>query len=289
MDEFRAILKARELARRVNPTAIPAAVEAYAGEFGAVIRPQRDLEPSEPGWSFESNGKHYICTNANDTLERRRFTICHEIAHIALELPSEHTHAPWSGSYSKKSPDEVVCDVFAAELLLPQHLFKSLTDKSEIGFAAVGGLAEDFVASVMATGSRFATVLNSPCAFVLSEQGKVRYTSRSTSLRDAGAWITPRSNVPDGSMTAKVRGGETCDEPDEIDADVWFENWQRGGTLLEEARHLSKWDQTLTLLWFEDEEVPAIRESTATRNDEDDPGLPELDGVLPWPGKKRRK
>lgn len=289
MDEFRAILKARELARRVNSTAIPASVEAYAAEFGAVIRPQRNLEPSEPGWSFESNGKYYICTNANDTSERQRFTICHEIAHIALALPSEHTQFPWSGSYFKKPPNEIFCDVFAAELLLPFHLFKPLTDKSDIGFVAIEKLAEDFVASVMATGSRFATVVNVPCAFVLSERGKVRYTSRSTSLRDANAWITPRSSVPAGSMTAKVRGGESCDGPDEIDADVWFENWQRGGTLLEEARHLSKWDQTLTLLWFEDEEVPASREFMATRNEEDDQGLPELDGVLPWPGKKHRK
>lgn len=286
MDEFRAILKARELARRVNPIAVPAAIEAYAGEFGAAIRPQRDLGPSEPGWSFESNGKHYICTNANDTLERQRFTVCHEIAHMALKLPSEHTQSAWSGSYSKKSPDEIVCDVFAAELLLPYHLFKPLANKSQIGFAAVEKLAGYFAASVMATVSRFATVFNAPCAFVLSEQGKVRYTSRSTSLRDANAWITPRSNVPDGSRTAKVRGGERCDEPDEID--VWFENWQRGGTLLEEARHSKKWDQTLTLLWFEDEEVPVVRSPAASGDEERDQRLSELDGILPWPGKRRR-
>lgn len=277
------------MARKVNSTTIPAAVEAYAAECGAVIRPQRDLEPSEPGWSFESNGKHYICTNANDTFERQRFTTCHEIAHMVLELPSEHTQAPWSGSYSKKSRDEIVCDVFAAELLLPSHLFKPLTDRSEIGFTVVRKLAKDFVASVTATASRFATVVNVPCAFVLSEQGMVRYTSRSTRLRDANAWITPHSNVPSGSMTARVRGGEACDEPDEIDADVWFENWQRRGTLLEEAWHLNKWDQTLTLLWFEDEDVPTIKRSAATRNEEGDQRLPELDGVLPWPGKKRRK
>lgn len=289
MDEFRAILMARELARRVNSTVIPAAVEAYAEEFGAVIRPQWDLERTEPGWSFESDGKHYICINANDAPERQRFTICHEIAHIALQLPSEHTRTPWSGSYSNKSPDEIVCDVFAAELLLPFHLFKPLVDKCQIGFAAVGKLAEDFAASVTATGSRFATVISVPCAFVLFEQGKVRYTSRSTSLRDANAWITPRSNVPDGSMTARVRGGETCAEPDQIDSDVWFESWRRGGTLLEEARHLSRWDQTLTLLWFEDEEIPVYRNSTATCDEEDDQGLPELDGILPWPGKKHRR
>lgn len=289
MDEFRAVLKARELVRRVNSTAIPAAVEAYAAQFGAVIRQRRDLEPSEPGWSFESNNRHYICINANDTLERQRFTICHEIAHIVLELPSEHMQAPWSGSYLKKPPNEIICDVFAAELLLPFHLFKPLTGKSPIGFGAIAKLAEDFAASITATGSRFATVLSVPCAFVLSEHGKVRYTSRSKSLRDANAWITPRSNVPEGSKTAKVRGGETCDGPDEIDADAWFENWQRGGTLLEEARHLNKWDQTLTLLWFEDEEIPAARKFTETGDEEEDQGLPELDGILPWPGRNRRR
>ena len=36
MDEFRAILKARELAKKVNPTAIPADVMAYAAHVGAV-------------------------------------------------------------------------------------------------------------------------------------------------------------------------------------------------------------------------------------------------------------
>ena len=30
------------------------------------------------------------------------------------------------------------------------------------------------------------------------------------------------------------------------------------GVLLEEAIHLEQWDQTLTLLWFEDEEVPQL-------------------------------
>ena len=33
--------------------------------------------------------------------------------------------------------------------------------------------------------------------------------------------------------------------------------WERGGALLEEVRHLAQWDQTLMLLWFEDEEIPA--------------------------------
>jgi hypothetical protein len=42
-------------------------------------------------------------------------------------------------------------------------------------------------------------------------------------------------------------------------ANVWFDNWQRRSTLLEQARHLATWDQTMALLWFEDEEMPAPR------------------------------
>jgi IrrE N-terminal-like domain len=289
MDEFRAVLKARELVRKANPTMIPASLETYAAEMGAVIRLQDDLDPTEPGWSFPSNGKHYICVNAKDKPERRRFTICHEVAHIALGLASDHRRSPWSSSYLRKSPDEVLCDVFAAELLLPHQLFKPLADRATIGFAAIDVLAGDFAASVTATGSRFATVLNAPCAFVLSEQGKVRYTSRSTMLREAYAWITPQSNVPRNSLSARIRAGETCDEADEVDADLWFHDWQRGGTLLEEGRHLSQWDQTLTLLWFEDEEVPAARDRADRDEADHDERLRELDGTLPWPDKKRRK
>src|SRR6185437_3186832 len=98
------------------------------------------------------------------------------IAHIVLGLPSDHEAGPW-WSYAKRSPNEVLCDVFAAELLLPYKLFKPLVDKSEINLVAVDGLAKNFVASTTATGSRFAALAGAPCAFVLSEQGKVRYAS----------------------------------------------------------------------------------------------------------------
>ena len=289
MDEFSAILRARELVKNANPTAIPASLDAYAAEVGAVIRLQDDLKLTEPGWSFASNGKHYICVNSYDRPERRRFTICHEIAHIALELPSNHEHSPWSGSYIRKSPEEIFCDVFAAELLLPFHLFRPLAERSTIGFAALDALAGDFRASLTATGSRFATVLSTPCAFVLSEQGRVRYTSRSRTLREANAWITPKSNLPRDSLSARTRAGAAASSADEINADTWFENWPRGGILLEEARHLTQWDQTLTLLWFEDEEVPVARDVKNLDDAADDERLRELDGVLPWPGKKRRK
>jgi hypothetical protein len=80
-----------------------------------------------------------------------------------------------------------------------------------------------------------------------------------------------------------------------VDADIWFNEWERGGTLLEEVRHLAQWDQTLTLLWFEDGEVPGRKvrdergELREEEENEDEALLKELDGQLQWPSKRRRR
>lgn len=286
MNDSTAEFRARQLVAAVNPSSFPVSVEAYAEHVGAVIRPQRDLEPDEPGWSFQNKGKHYICVNANDLPERQRFTVCHELAHIVLELPSEHQEVP-SFSHVKRAPNEICCDVFAAELLLPAVLFQPLVARAAISFQSIDELAERALASFSMTGSRFAAVARAPCAFVFSDAGTIRYASRSTALREAKGWIAPRTLLPKGSISEKVRGGEPCDGAEEVAADMWFADWTRGGALLEQARHLAKWDQTLTLLWFEDEEMPAPR--PASRAEEEESGLKELDGVLSWPGKRRRK
>jgi hypothetical protein len=287
MDEFTAVLRARAFVGKVNRGTIPASIEAYVEHVGAVLRLETDLGPDEPGYSVEINGKRYICVNGNDSAPRRRFTACHEIAHIVLGLPSDHSSAPW-WSYAKRPPDEICCDVFAAELLLPHKLFEPLVERADIGFAAIDDLRERFVASGVATGSRYAMVITAPVAFVLSEQGKVRYASLSKALREATAWISPQASLPSGSLSARARAGEGGDgDAKEIAADLWFTDWDRGGVLREEARHLRQWDQTLTLLWFEDEEVPSPKRED--REETENLGLEELDGTLPWPGKSRRR
>ena len=287
VDELSVVLKARELINKVGPSTIPVPIKPYVEQVGAVLHVDHGLAADEAGYAFEKNGKHYICINGKDSEGRQRFTACHEVAHIALGLPSDHNELPW-WSYAKRSPNEIFCDIFAAELLLPYKLFKPLVDKADISLASVDDLACRFFASNMATGSRFATLGIGPCAFVLSERGKARYASRSTLLRQANAWIPPRTILPQGSLSERLRNGGSSSGPQEVDADVWFSNWERGGSLLEDARHLAQWDQTVALLWFEDEEVPAPSRDRREREEEEF-GLAELDGVLPWPGKKRRK
>ncbi len=291
MKEFDVEMKARELVRMVSPTTVPVPMGAYIERVGAILKIDMELADNEPGWSFESKGKKYICVNGKDSAERQRFTIGHKLAHIVLGLPSDHQEVP-SWNPAKRSQNEIFCDIFAAELLLPYGFFKSLAEKAEIGLAAIDELALKFKSSTMATGSRFAAVLRAPVAFALSEKGKVRYGSRSAALRDAGAWIAPRIELPSGSLSARLRAGTSSSGPEEIEADEWFQHWERGGTLLEEARHLERWDQTLTLLWFEDGEVPPPHrrgwdEESGSGADEE-VLLKELDGVLRFKDKKGR-
>jgi len=288
MDELSAALKAREFVNKVNPTTIPVSMQAYVNQIEATIKVSHDLSDDEDGFSaMKPNGKYGICVNGHQKTERQRFTVCHELAHIILGLPSEHASGP-SWSYAKRTPNEIFCDVFAAELLLPYKKFKPLVDEVDCSLSAVDELAGKFEASVVATGSRFATMIGQPCAFVLSEQGKVRYSSRSARLREAKAWIPIRIDLPDGSAAKRRREGDAGAGPEEVDPDVWFEDWDRDGTLYEDARHVAKYDQTIALLWFDEEDLP-VRHQESRQREEEEFGLAELDGVLPWPGSRKRR
>jgi len=301
LDEFTVVMRARSFVKKVKPTTIPIPMGPYVNEVGAILRRDDDLGPDEPGWSLKSpSGQHYICINAADPEQRQRFTTCHEIAHIVLGLKSDHGTQPWS---AKRPLEERLCDSFAAELLMPEGLFRPVAEDLAVSLASVDELAGRFLASAVATGSRFAAAISTPCAFVFSEHGRVRYTSRSRALVEANAWIAPDSEVPLGTVSRDVRAGGRQGRG-ESDADVWFSDWERGGTLLEEARHLARWDLTLSLLWFENGSVPKSRDHNRNRRwevegrerdewdreeDEDEYGLPELDGNLRWPSRGRRR
>jgi Zn-dependent peptidase ImmA (M78 family) len=286
MDEFTAIMRARAFINKVNPSSIPISVEAYATELGAKIKCDKTMAPGEDGCSTVFNGGLVIAVNAHDRLQRRRFTICHEIAHAVLGLPSQHGRASWS--YTGRPPNEVICDAFAAELLLPFSLFKPHVEKVAISFKTVESLADLFEASLAATASRFATVTSAPCAYVLSEGGKARYSARSKTLREAKAWVPLGGNLSEETMVARLRSGRNCEGPQEIAADLWFNDWRHGGELLEDSRYHTSWDQGLSLIWFEDEGVPTQASADRRLTYEND-GLAELDGVLPWPGRSRRR
>ena len=179
LDELFVATKAREFIRLCGPLSLPVSVDKYAAQIDGVVAAET-LEANEDAWSFrEISGKYRICVNCAHNSRRQRFSVCHEVAHVVLEITSDHSSPSWS--YSRRPPGEVACDVFAAELLLPYKIFKPRVDAADMGLASISDLADEFEASLISTGSRFATFSGSLCAFVISEGGKVRYSARSNS------------------------------------------------------------------------------------------------------------
>ena len=293
MNEFPTILRARQFVRDAGNDSVPVDIERLAAAAKAKIKIAYDLADDESGQTTRFKGKHVIIVNGNHREERQRFTVLHEIAHIVLGLPSQHHGATLKTgvllSYGRRPEEEVLCDVFAAECLLPYHPFARQVADTDISLDAVKSFAEEYKASLTTTGSRFALNANEPCAFVLSEDARIRYVSRSKYLSDLKGWIDFNVPVPQGSVAHRlIQGGSKTEDYDELPTDVWFDGGIRNRPLVaEEAILLRGWNQCLSLIWF-DESLKPVRERW-DEDEDNEPLLKELDGTLPWPSKSRRR
>lgn len=289
MDEVEVRQRARVFVAEVDVSNIRKDLSPYVSAANAKVK-RTELGEGESGYTItKPNGKHIITVNSLETDERQRFTICHEIAHIVLGLESSHEEVP-SWSYAKRHPNEIACDTFAAELLMPYQLWLTAVPKEEPSLELIQHMANSFGTSFPAAASRFASLSDMPSAFVTMERGKVRYAARSTSLRRAGAWISPKSVIPDGSVAHRIRSTEkNTTDTGEVSQDVWFEGWEKGLYLWEISRHYSRTDTTISLLWFDDEDLPEGEVNRFGKRFEEDLGLAELTGELPWPGRSKRR
>ena len=293
MDEFGTILKARQFIGDAGNQSVPVDIEHLAAVAEAKIKVAYDLADDESGQTTRLRGKHLIIVNGNHREERQRFTVLHEIAHIVLGLPSQHHGATLKTDvllrYRQRPEEEILCDVFAAECLLPYDSFAKEVADTDISLDAVKSLAAEYKASLTTTGSRFAVNAVEPCAFVLTEDGRIRYVSRSKYLSELKGWIDFNVPVPEGSVAHRLtHGGSKIEDYDEISTNVWFaEGFQNRPLVAEEAILLQEWNQCLSLIWF-DESLKPVHEHWDEDKDHE-PLLRELDGTLPWPSKSRRR
>ena len=164
MNEFPTILKAREFLRDAGSPSVPVDIKRLAAAANAKIRVAYDLADDESGQTTPFKDKHIIIVNGNHREERQRFTVLHEIAHIVLGLPSQHHGSILKTEvllrYARRPEEEVLCDVFAAECLLPCHPFASQVAGTDISLDAVKSFAQEYKASLTTTGSRFALNAN---------------------------------------------------------------------------------------------------------------------------------
>jgi len=295
MEEFNVVLKARQFVEDCRIDAIPVDIVRYAAAANAKIKIRDDLDDDESGQTFPLKGKNIIAVNGSHREERQRFTVLHEIAHIVLGLPSQHHGGQLTTSdlisYRRRPKEEILCDVFAAECLLPYRFFKKDIAAIDVSIDGIKGLAEKYKASLTSTGSRFAVNADWPCAFVLIEKGKIRYVSSSKFLREMNGWIDIGTAVPSLSVAHRLlaEGATRSQDYDEIAVDTWFTSGVKNyDVVAEEAIVFKEWEQCLSLIWF-DESFRGSGQVDGTGPADEEPLLEELDGILPWPSKSRRR
>jgi Zn-dependent peptidase ImmA (M78 family) len=279
VDEQDVVLRAREFMRGLDLTNIGDSLEPYLAKANARVR-KDELGEGQSGTVAFVKGKTVITVNEAEPEERQRFTICHELGHKVLVLSSSHEHIPQWG-FAKRDVNEVLCDIFAAELLMPTEQFMAACRGLEPSLDSILTLQEKFKTSFPATASRFARLVKLPCCFVTMQGGIVKYAAMSTPLRALGGRITLRSPIPERSVAARVRAAQVSDyAEDDVAQDVWLENWSDGLDMRELSRHHKSTDTTLSLFWFDEEDAPRVEVDRFGQRVEEDDGLKELTGVL---------
>jgi Zn-dependent peptidase ImmA (M78 family) len=289
MDEVEVQQRARQFMAPLDLRHIRDELGVYVKAANAVLL-EEEMEEGESGTTFtRPDGKHVITINSSDSLERQRFTICHEVGHIVLGLPSSHENVP-AWSYAKRDANERACDGLAAELLMPYEQWLLSMPKDEPSLAVVERMASEFRCSFPAAASRYAMLAPFPCAFVTMEGGAVRYAVRSTALRRAKAWISPRASIPIGSVAHRLRSEDVSGtDTGTVDQDIWFDHWGSGLDMTEMSRHYRSSDTTISILWFDEAELPEREFDRFGQAVEEQGARRELTGELPWPSKARRR
>ncbi|MBT2374398.1 ImmA/IrrE family metallo-endopeptidase [Pseudomonas fluorescens] len=286
MDENVAISRARKLLKDAGVTTAPVDVEALALSLGFHISRQ-ELADGEAGNTFNRRGKKHICVNQKDSPLRQRFTILHEIAHDVLQLPSKHGEKVPSDElecFTGRPPEEVLCDVFAAECLVPWQLIQPLAVEREFTLDHLAELAIEFQASRSCIASRFAQASKDHLAFVIAEDGVVQYSIVSKALRESRIWITKEIQLPRNSAAAKALksglGGLFTAELEGLD---WSSSDDaRRFACYEEATYYAPAKQTQSILIFEELDPRQASSGYRTSRDDDDGLLDELDGYPGW-------
>ncbi|WP_213958035.1 MULTISPECIES: ImmA/IrrE family metallo-endopeptidase [unclassified Variovorax] len=291
IDEVSIRSKARQFMRGLDLSNIDQDLSVYTRKVDAKIT-YEEMGDGESGYTLtRRNGKSTIVINEVERRERQRFSVCHEVAHLVLGLASNHQETP-SWSYAKREDNEIACDIFASELLMPFDVFKLDVDQEEPSFDLVERLRAKYGASFAACASRLAAVTDYPCAFVFMNSTVVRYASRSKALRDLNAWVEMRSPIPHESVALRlIQGGEWSGEDSRVSQDVWFRDWPKGYELTELAKHYPTFEETFSLIWFEQDSGPdePVKNWSGTPTQEDDDGLKELDGVLRFHSRSKKK
>lgn len=146
-----------------------------ASSYGIPIE-EKPLGGGTDGFSGRPKGVKFII-EARHSMERKRFTVAHELGHHFLHTLKNKACSCKVGAFPSLDAVsyEAEADAFAVELLMPEDHFKGACLALPLEFASVTKLAEDFGVSVTACALRFVSFRYERCVLVCCVKGYFKW------------------------------------------------------------------------------------------------------------------
>lgn len=166
--------KANELLKEIKFSHPPVNLE-LAASFRGINKIVKVKAPYAAALIPMPQGNGFIIqVNAEHSRGRQNFSICHELGHTFLP---DYTSSPvfrqdeTTGEYGIEQEEEYLCDVAAAEILMPMKSFKPLAQKKGASIETIVYLANLFKSSLEATAIRLVQTEIWRLAAVIWEKG----------------------------------------------------------------------------------------------------------------------
>jgi hypothetical protein len=148
---------------------------------------------------------------------------------------------------------EVEADEFAAELLMPEPLFRARAVSQSPGMDTIRQLAAEFHTSLTATAVRFVQLTARPCAVVLSTDARIKWYGTSETFHGrmrSGERLDLRS-----SASVFFRTGSLEESATPVPASAWVRNkrLEHDLQIKEHSIALPSYDAVLTLLYVDED------------------------------------
>jgi Zn-dependent peptidase ImmA (M78 family) len=187
----------------------------------------------------ESKSKGSIIYNDASKIERRRFTISHELGHFLIPFHNANTQCAKieMGVFQTNKPGrakEVEANLFASSLLMPRKFFaRDIQRLKSPEIEHILKLATDYQVSKAAAARRYIELCDHMCAIVFSRYGKLQYLCKTTDF----PFINIRKDqaLPARSSSARreVEIGQVSDWV-EMESEIWVNSSSRELTLYEQ-------------------------------------------------------
>lgn len=233
-------------------------VELIAAGLGATVI-EKELSNSDGRIVF-GNKRTLITINKNIEYEgKRRFTIAHEIGHLVLHKGQFEIHNDNDATleYFKKGHQETEANEFASELLMPESVFRNISDEYEFSPALLQFLADHFKTSITSVAYRYFKYGIHPVCLIYSYNNVVKYWMRPDNY-DHFLIDRTRLTPPDDSVaTEYFRDKKTHPklQKQEIWKSTWFElkSWENDSDFkfFEYCIIAPRYNTVLSIVWQE--------------------------------------